>query len=95
MGKRKRRGRDSNPRYGNRTLVFETSSFSRSDTSPTVRGPQPTHDPYGTRFVYIPPAELYVKPLYEDFWAKRPLALRRGPPGQGVVQTGGQSMRVL
>ncbi len=30
-----RRGRDSNPRYGvTRTLVFETSSFSRSDTSP-------------------------------------------------------------
>ncbi len=30
-----RRGGDSNPRYSvNRTLVFETSSFSRSDTSP-------------------------------------------------------------
>ncbi len=30
-----RRGRDSNPRYSlTRTLVFETSSFSRSDTSP-------------------------------------------------------------
>ena len=30
-----RRGRDSNPRYGlTRTLVFETSSLSRSDTSP-------------------------------------------------------------
>ena len=35
-----RRGGDSNPRYGvTRTLVFETSSFSRSDTSPlTLRG---------------------------------------------------------
>ena len=32
-----RRGGDSNPRYGvTRTLVFETSTFSRSDTSPAL-----------------------------------------------------------
>ena len=38
-----RRGGDSNPRYGvTRTLVFETSSFSRSDTSPAAKPPENT-----------------------------------------------------